>query len=86
MSGAAPAVVPAGQQAAQDTGTAVIAQTVEQGDRIEAAEQAGWVIRRDPVRLEFTAARELHTSRTLDGLLGQVEASSVTPAATGSGS
>ena len=42
--------------------------------RFEAALQAGWVIRRDPVRLEFTAAREVHVARTLDELLNTIEA------------
>jgi hypothetical protein len=43
--------------------------------RFEAALQAGWVIRRDPVRLEFTAAREVHVARTIDELLDAIEAS-----------
>lgn len=38
--------------------------------RIKAAMQAGWAFRYDPVRMEFTAARELHTSRKL----GEIEA------------
>jgi hypothetical protein len=42
--------------------------------RVDAALEAGWAIRRDPVRLEFTAARELHTARTLDELLDVIEA------------
>lgn len=41
--------------------------------RVDSALQAGWSIRLDPVRLEFTAARELHTARTLDELLDAVE-------------
>ena len=41
--------------------------------RVDRALQAGWAIRHDPGRLEYIAARELHTSRTLDGLLDQVE-------------
>ena len=42
--------------------------------RVDAALQAGWVIRRDPVRREWTAAREMLTSRTLDGALDAIEA------------
>lgn len=42
--------------------------------RVEAAVRAGWVIRFDPDRLEYRAARELVTARTLDGLLGAIEA------------
>lgn len=42
--------------------------------RVDAALQAGWQIKRDPVRLEYTAARELVTARTLDGLLDAIEA------------
>jgi hypothetical protein len=41
--------------------------------RIGAALRSGWMIRQDPVRLEFTAAREMHTARTLDALLDAVE-------------
>jgi hypothetical protein len=41
--------------------------------RIDAALQAGWVIRHDPLRGEFTAARELHVGRTIDDLLAAVE-------------
>lgn len=41
--------------------------------RVDAALQAGWVIRHDPLRGEFTAARELQVGRTLDELLDQVE-------------
>lgn len=44
-----------------------------QSARTEAALQRGWSIRHDPVRGEFTAAREMVTARTLDGLLDQVE-------------
>ena len=40
---------------------------------VDAALQAGWVIRHDPERGEFTAARELLTARTLDDLLGKIE-------------
>jgi hypothetical protein len=36
---------------------------------IDKALQEGWIIRRDPVRLEFTAAREMVTARTLEELL-----------------
>ena len=50
------------------------AMTQEQQDRVEAAMKAGWAFRFDPVRLEFTAARELHVDRTLDGLLDTIEA------------
>jgi hypothetical protein len=42
--------------------------------RVDGALQAGWSFRRDPVRMEFTAARELHTARTLDELLDEIEA------------
>lgn len=41
--------------------------------RIDAALQAGWSIRRDPVRLEYTAAREMLTGRTMDDLLDAIE-------------
>jgi hypothetical protein len=50
------------------------AQVDQQDARVEAALRAGWAIRRDPVRLEFTAARELHVARTLDELLDEIEA------------
>lgn len=43
-------------------------------ERLDAALRAGWVIRFDPVRLEFTAAWEVHVARTLPELLGAVEA------------
>jgi hypothetical protein len=43
--------------------------------RVDAALQAGWSIRRDPVRGEFAAARELLVTRTLDDLLDAIEAS-----------
>ena len=42
---------------------------------VDAAIQAGWVIRYDPERDEYAASRELHTARTLDGLLGQIKES-----------
>jgi len=45
----------------------------EQDARVEAALRAGWAIRRDPVRLEFTAAREMLTARTLDELLDAID-------------
>jgi hypothetical protein len=41
--------------------------------RVDAALQAGWVIRHDPLRGEFTAAREMHVGRTLDDLLEKIE-------------
>jgi hypothetical protein len=41
--------------------------------RVDAALQAGWVIRHDPLRSEFTAAREMHVGRTLDDLLEKIE-------------
>jgi hypothetical protein len=41
--------------------------------RVDAALQAGWVIRLDPVRGEYLAAREVHVTRTLDELLGKIE-------------
>lgn len=44
-----------------------------QGARVDAALQAGWVIRHDPVRLEWTAAREMVKARTLDKLLDAIE-------------
>jgi hypothetical protein len=44
-----------------------------QDARVEAALPAGWSIRCDPVRLEFTAAREMLTARTLDELLDAIE-------------
>lgn len=50
------------------------AMTQEQRDRAAAAMRAGWALRFDPVRLEFTAARELLVDRTLDGLLSKIEA------------
>lgn len=50
------------------------AMTQDQRDRAAAAMRAGWAFRFDPVRLEFTAARELLVDRTLDGLLGKIEA------------
>lgn len=42
--------------------------------RVDAALRAGWVIRRDPVRLEWIAAREMVQTRTLDELLDAIEA------------
>ncbi len=42
-------------------------------ERTERALQAGWAIRYDPMRDEYTAARELHAARTLDGLLDAIE-------------
>lgn len=53
----------AGQPAATDA----------ERERMAAAERAGWTIRRDPMRAEFTAARELHTARTLAALLDAIE-------------
>jgi len=41
--------------------------------RIEAALQAGWLFRYDPLRDEFTAAREMHTGRSVDKLLDAIE-------------
>lgn len=41
--------------------------------RIDAALLAGWSIRRDPVRLEYTASREMVTARTIDELLDAIE-------------
>ncbi len=60
MSGAAP--------------SGVQAQAELQQARVDAAIQAGWVIRWDPDRLEYRASRELLTARTLDGLLDVIEA------------
>jgi hypothetical protein len=45
-----------------------------QDARVEEALQAGWAIRYDPVRLEYTAAREMLTARLLDELLDGIEA------------
>lgn len=42
--------------------------------RVDAALQAGWVIRYDPDRLEYRGSRELLTARLLDGLLDAIEA------------
>jgi spore coat polysaccharide biosynthesis predicted glycosyltransferase SpsG len=39
---------------------------------MEAAMRAGWAFRYDPVRDEFTAARELHTSRKIGDLLDEI--------------
>jgi hypothetical protein len=50
------------------------AQVDQQDARVDAALQAGWSIRHDPVRGEYLAARELVTSRTLDELLNVIEA------------
>jgi hypothetical protein len=41
--------------------------------RLDAALLAGWSIQRDPVRLEYTAAREMVTARTMDELLDAIE-------------
>jgi hypothetical protein len=48
--------------------------TKQQDARLDAALHAGWAVRYDPVRLEFTAARELSTARTLDDLLDAIAA------------
>lgn len=58
------APLPEGLQAAADRRQA----------RVDAALQAGWAIRWDPLRGEFSAARELVTARELDELLDAVEA------------
>jgi hypothetical protein len=42
--------------------------------RVDAAIQAGWVIRWDPDRLEYRASRELLTARTLEDLLDMIGA------------
>ena len=47
----------------------VQAQHERQDTRLLAAVRAGWLFRFDPVRLEYTAARELHVSKDLDALL-----------------
>jgi hypothetical protein len=52
----------------------VPAATDAERERMEMAFRAGWSIRYDPLRLEFTAARELRKSRTLAELLDAVEA------------
>lgn len=49
------------------------AQADRQQARVDRALQAGWVIRHDTARLEFIAARELLTARTLDALLDMIE-------------
>lgn len=41
--------------------------------RLDAAFQAGWAIRLDPVRGEYAASRDLHTARLLDQLLDEIE-------------
>lgn len=41
--------------------------------RTDRALQAGWAIRFDWMRLEYAAARELLTARTLDELLDAIE-------------
>ena len=46
--------------------------SVRQDARVEEALRAGWRLHYDPMRGEFTAARELHTARTLDGLLDMI--------------
>lgn len=43
---------------------------------VEEAERAGWVIRYDPDRDEFWAAREMVCARTRDGVLAAIEAAS----------
>ena len=45
----------------------------ERQARVDAALQAGWVIRWDPDRLEYRASRELLTARALDGLLDAIK-------------
>lgn len=51
---------------------AVRAEDEDQQARVDEALQDGWVFRHDPVRGEFTAARELRTARTLEGLLAAI--------------
>jgi hypothetical protein len=51
------------------------AATDAERERMDAALQSGWVFRYDPLRLEFTAAREMHTARKLGELLDVIEAS-----------
>jgi hypothetical protein len=52
----------------------VPAATDAERERMEMAFRAGWSVRYDPLRLEFTAARELHTARKLGELLDVIEA------------
>ena len=66
---------PGGDVSAEHSLSLLQEQAQRQAARVEAALRAGWAIRRDPVRLEFTAAREMHTARTLDELLDAIEAS-----------
>jgi hypothetical protein len=50
------------------------AATDAERERMELAFRAGWSVRYDPMRDEFTAARELHTARKLGELLDVIEA------------
>lgn len=57
-----------------------VAQLGEEADRdtrrqarVDAALRDGWVIRQDPFRGEFSAAREVHVGRTLDEMLDKIE-------------
>lgn len=40
--------------------------------RVDIAMQAGWTIRWDPDRLEYRAAKELHTARSVGELLDKI--------------
>ena len=62
-------------------GDSVLAPTPEevtaaarQNARLRAAIDAGWILRIDPIRLEYSAAREMLTARTADDLLDMIEA------------
>jgi hypothetical protein len=57
-----------------DAGWKPPAATDAERERMELAMRAGWSFRYDPLRDEFTAARELHTARKLSELLDVVEA------------
>lgn len=51
-----------------------VAAAARQNARLRAAIDAGWVIRIDPVRMEYVASRETLTARSADALLDMIDA------------
>lgn len=53
-----------------------VAEAARRAVRLQEAVDAGWVLRFDPVRLEYVASREMLTARSADALLDLIEAQS----------